>query len=734
MGKRKEKTKPQNDGTIQGLISERLNRLTSRSYLKRYKGSPLDINLNYSQAMGEVRSQMAVDIATMKTLLKIKKEYDIAPKLKEQLKQVFQQNQDGTEKHNQSEGIDLSNIIPEGYEIYNPAGSRLIQSANSPVENVLAMALDDISDETGIPINEVLNSIGINDTEIFYQLWIIPKEIKETLKRMSKKRDRGLLGNSAKTLTNWWKKAVLFSPTRNLKYNLRNFTGDLDALIAGNPEALKFSVQALTELIAHFRGKETSQDLKDFLERSGGELQIESMQLNLPFSDSDIKTLQKTVGQIKADGFSLKNIPRKGFNVIKKFFSKEVELTQLRENWLRYAAYLAYKKDIDEHKGTPSAWGASNKKEVMALPDIKDRAYKMSNDLLGNYDEISDVGKNLRDMLIPFWSWQEVNLRRYYKLIRNGLRGDNSGNFAKRLLIGQTAKIPYYAINGAMTFAKISALTMAIQAFNRFIFGNDDDKLPNDVKYRPHITLGEVGGKVYYFDRIGALSDAADWLNLDSIFLDAKELANGQQSIGGYMKKMLQAPVSKVIGQLNPMLKMPIELATGRSLYPDAFHSRTIRDNGEYLAQTFGLQWPYRAAMKKPRSDMDELSNLLLYSVDPDEAAYFQTLDKVRQFQERVLDKHFDGFATTKRGNVLRNLKTALRYKDRAAIKRYLKEYAQLDGTKKGLQQSMKAMNPLYGLSKEEQKQFLKWITADDRKYLQKANRYFHALADKYIK
>ena len=130
---------------------------------------------------------------------------------------------------------------------------------------------------------------------------------------------------------------------------------------------------------------------------------------------------------------------------------------------------------------------------------------------------------------------------------------------------------------------------------------------------------------------------------------------------------------------------------------------------------------------------MDELTHILASSVDPDEAAYFQTLDTVRKFQERVLDKHFDGFASTKRGEVLRKLKTAMRYKDRAAVRRYLREYAQLDGTKKGLQQSMKAMNPLFGLSKEEQKQFLKWINDDDRQYLRKANRYFHALTDRYI-
>ena len=130
----------------------------------------------------------------------------------------------------------------------------------------------------------------------------------------------------------------------------------------------------------------------------------------------------------------------------------------------------------------------------------------------------------------------------------------------------------------------------------------------------------------------------------------------------------------------------------------------------------------------------EAVTGMLIYSLDPDEAAYFQTLDKVRQFQERVLDKKFDGFATTRRGKVLQNLKRALRYKDKAAIRRYLKEYAKVDGTKKGLQQSMKAMSPLFGLSKDEKKQFLKWITADDRKYLRRADKYFRELTSRFLR
>ncbi len=125
---------------------------------------------------------------------------------------------------------------------------------------------------------------------------------------------------------------------------------------------------------------------------------------------------------------------------------------------------------------------------------------------------------------------------------------------------------------------------------------------------------------------------------------------------------------------------------------------------------------------------------MFIYSQDTDEAAYWQTLDRVRQFQNEVLDKHFDGFASTRRGRILANIKKALRYNDGEALRRFLREYTQADGTKQGLKQSMKAMNPLHGLSEKEKKQFMRWISADDRKYLRKAERYFHQLADRFIR
>ncbi|MBQ3454920.1 MAG: hypothetical protein IJG36_00655, partial [Synergistaceae bacterium] len=631
----------------------------------------------------------------------------------------------------------------------------------------------ELSEKYGVPLDRLIEQgLTVEDN-----IMVIPTEIAETLRKMAKSRHRGMLGQAAKDFTTWWKRAVLFTPTRNLLYNIRNFTGDIDALIAGNPHALKHFPRAVKELAGYFlhRGKkdyEASQDLKDYI-RLSGNLGIQSLNLSArdaqamidllptPEKTKSGKTFPKRAEKEAArlqraeqraqDTLESRKITQKFSKIknalgvpmewVQKFFSLEHGFTEMREHLLRFACYLDYKQQMETNKdkngnltGRPSNWGASIEEEVMAIDDIKERAFKMSNELLGAYDQISEVGKQLRDMLIPFYSWMEVNMRRTYRLLRNGFKYGKGMQAVQGYLKGKAYTMPLYAVPAAWSVAKLMMFTGALQLFNRFVMPNADDDLPNDVKYRPHITLGERNGRVYYFDRIGAIADALDWFSLDSFVLDAKDLANGQQTLGGYMKKIMQAPFSKVINGLNPAIKMPFELTMGRSMFPNAFNPSTIRDPAEYIARSFGMAWPYKAITGKPHNNLQELSHLIVYSQDTDEAAYWQTLDRVRQFQNQVLDKHFDGFASTARGRILQNIKKALRYNDREALSRYLREYSQADGTKKGLKQSMKAMHPLHGLSEKEKAQFMKWISPDDRKFLRKAERYFHHLADRFIR
>lgn len=166
----------------------------------------------------------------------------------------------------------------------------------------------------------------------------------------------------------------------------------------------------------------------------------------------------------------------------------------------------------------------------------------------------------------------------------------------------------------------------------------------------------------------------------------------------------------------------------GRTLFPDPSRPTNILDGKKYIAQAFGLSWPYKAITGEPHSNWEEFKNLFLYSADADEAAYFYSLDKVREFQERVLGKSFNGFANSKRGQVLRKLKTALRLHDNKTVRECIREYKMLHGSDKGLLLSLHSMNPLHGLSKIEQKQFMRWIDDEDKKYLKRAEIFFKTL------
>ena len=233
--------------------------------------------------------------------------------------------------------------------------------------------------------------------------------------------------------------------------------------------------------------------------------------------------------------------------------------------------------------------------------------------------------------------------------------------------------------------------------------------------------------------------DNLEWFGQDNSYFapflnDIREIFNGRQTFSDFVGKLISAPISKAVNALNPLLKTPMELIAGKSVYPDITNPRNINSAGKYIAQSLGLSWPYKVLTGELHSTWHEFKNLFVYSSDADEAAYFYTLGLVRQFRENVLGKKSYSFSTSKRGQALRNLKSALRLGNSEAVQRYLREYYSLDGTRQGLKSSMRNMNPLHSLNKKEQQQFLRWISDDERKYLNRANKYFHSMADKFLR
>ncbi len=682
-----------------------------------------DINANYVVAVGETRNELLQDIERMNALLEIKKKHDIKQKLESQF------------------GKDWLRNIPKGYKIFNPLAGRFIKSAHTLTENILDMALEQAGKQNGIS-DEAISAFKrkLSDNSGAHLL-VLPSELADTLSKLDKPIHRGPVSKILKNITTGWKKYVLFFPTRTFKYNIRNLTGDLDAVIAGNPQSLTFLRQAMSELWDAYYGDKNniSKELREFQKR-GGAITIQTTQELGDYKQ--LKEFQNLFDDLQDKNLAAwRKLPRKIWALIDKFAWTGVQnFSDFREQWLRYATYLSYLHQMQDNNGSPNNWGASVKDEVISLPDIRDRAFKMSNELLGAYDQVSETGRSLRDIAVPFYSWIEVNAKRYYQLFKNGITEDNAGDFASRFLKGELANAPYYAFKIGKTYLMINLLAMLIAAFNHLVWPDDEDKLPPDVQERPHITLGhDTNGRVLYFDRVGAMLDNLEWFGQDnSIFApfakDIRDIFDGRQTFMGFLGKIVSAPVNKAVNALNPFFKLPAELLTKKSFYPDATRPSNIRDRAKYVAQSLGLNWPYKAITGEPHDNWQEFKNVFVYSAEADEAAYFYTLSKVHEFQEKVLGRHFDGFASTQRGEILRRMKTALRLGDNDAVKRYLREYYGVGGSKKGLKSSMHSMNPMHTLSKQQQAQFLRWISPDEKKYINRAQRYFHKMADKFLR
>ena len=268
---------------------------------------------------------------------------------------------------------------------------------------------------------------------------------------------------------------------------------------------------------------------------------------------------------------------------------------------------------------------------------------------------------------------------------------------------------------------------MLVNWFNNLVWPEDEEKLPPDIREKPHITLGhDNDGNVLYFPQIGAVADNLEWFGLDTFRYDAKRILNGQLTVTDWISSIISAPADKILNALTPLIKTPFELAFGKSTYPSPSEGRVIKDKLQYLAQSFGLNWPYKALFTDGRvNHWQEFRNLFIYSQDADRAASFYIGDLATQYNEKVLGKGKNTYAANP---ILSKLKEALRYHDKDGVIYYLNEYYKTGGKKQGLSASLRTLNPLHSIVKDKQEDFKKWLSADDRKFLERAEAYYDSL------
>lgn len=263
-----------------------------------------------------------------------------------------------------------------GYRTWQPEKGNHFFMGNTIEEQTLQRVLDGEEALTASMVRQMLVVGGPKET------WIIPDGVARTLDNFNEFLDV-LPDHAWRSLISSWKQWTLLNPARVLKYNLNNMSGDLDIVVAYDPQiAGKYMRRAITTLR---QGKSSliSEARKKGVIDSG-------------FSIAEVKDISDT-GIFKA----LTNEDGNAFQkFVDSYWDTVRDATTFRENMLRLASYMYFKDQLAAGK---RLYGASHQNEVNAVREESDRAAKLARELIGDYGNISHAGQWLRTHMFPFY-------------------------------------------------------------------------------------------------------------------------------------------------------------------------------------------------------------------------------------------------------------------------------------------------------------------------------------------
>lgn len=523
-----------------------------------------------------------------------------------------------------------------------------------------------------------------------YEQWVIPNEIETTMNKVANPKQVGVVSQASRAILSAWKGwSTSVNPLRTVKFGIRNIFGDLDAVIAGNPKVVVYSKQAVEEIYQAMKHKKYSPEFMEWVERGGYSSLIFANEMDTEMQD-------KLFSHLKGkEGLNIFKIPAKLFE---GYYNGVESAHNFREAILRYSAYLYFKNDIVKNGGKVRDNIASNRYIIQGLQSVEDKAYQLSKDLLGAYDEVATMGQALRRHAIPFYSFTETNLKRYYRLFENIIMSDDN--------------IPKKAGKLLLKGLMVNALALLMVAWNKMVMKDEDEELPPSVRNIPHITLGKIGDDVYAFRQLGSFSELLEWIGFEDYEWTSEDKT---------------AALDKAVGMITPVVKTPVELLTGLNFYPSITQPRAIRDKVEHLFSTLGVDDIYRVVAGKPTKGIGDITKgALTYTYDYKESAYYEILDIKREYQG---DTDNTIYGQTPKSNALYYMKTAVRYKDKKAALKYLDEYFKNGGTAKGITQSIEMLNPMYGYTSKDTikkgEEFVKSLSDDEKDKLKVAISYY---------
>ena len=632
-------------------------------------------------------------------------------------------------------------ILPDGYVIANKnalvgnAGitSNIESNATRAALDVLAEAEIDFDSAVG---NKILKNARKLEKSVSM---VIPTSVYNAITEEFAPKQKNLGQKTFRLINRVWKFTKTRTPFVAWKYNYRNWMGDLEMVFTGYPKAIAKVPRAVYEMFQYFyMNNRTNKNVMNFLEKTGG-LSGQTIQEMGEFEKHpDLSFLYGSATPMDWTKHAAKKVW--GALTLEKF-------TNYREQILRYAAYLSIKGDLSKNKGVVKEYLASSRAEIDTIRNIDDKAIKLANDLLGSYDDISKAGQMIADNLIPFFRFKEISVKRYIRLVNNAFYIDGEvvnktgAIFAKKL--GMSAKI------GAVGTLKLGRIGIriglylaALAASNNLFGGDDEDKLPEDVRNQPHILFpsGLFGdnSRVFYLSNIGIFTEILGTAGID--YGEAQlivDMFTGKKTWDEVMEEVsIGITPARLIFSISPILMQGYELASGKKgYYFDPENPSEIRDRWQYFFQQAGFGPVYTWLAKLPANPSTQGVSALANSVASGDAAMWAVWDMQEDYyaENDISQYKFSGYERDsikwKKSNAAYYYKMAIKLNDKDAIVKYLSLYVSLGGTKDTMNASFSTMEPLHFMSKKDKKKFLAQLTDEEKEKLEEAKEYYQSLS-----
>lgn len=678
----------------------------------------------------------------------------------------------------------LMQLAPKGYVPWQPDKGNQFYRAVTVDEKVLDKVIEGTRELTEDDKKDVRAMGGQKET------WIIPEWLATTLQNFKPDARATGVGGFVEGAMGLWKAHTLIGPVRVVKYNLNNTTGDMDAAAAYSPGVFMHipgaSAFLFRTMYAGSLGQPTTLTREDAarLERLV-ELGVTNSGMTA-YEIPDVNDLPGFRRLAEEDPISfmrrLVSIPRhpirSGGKALKAYYDPAKKATEYRESILRVAAYDYMLKQIVAGK---AIYGASNPARVDVLRKNVEEARGakatkaaqeryaalIARDLIGDYAAVSRGTDLARRRFMPFISFQEVNMKRYYWLFMNARREEGS----TAAQIGRVAGVAGRGIvrTGIKTLGTLAAQAVIVNLFitavslwNKFVWPDEEDELREKGRQQLHLILGRRDDGTIRTLRVeGAFSALLSWIDLQNWAGDAQALYDGDLTPKDKLIEIAKAPVNKAFQSLDPFQKQLYEQVAGRRFFPDVFDSRPIRDRWEHLAgmvepinslytRVTGKpvppwDWVTRAARKRDWPDdmtagnfvpksLEYLTRLAVYNQDPGEAAYFDIRGRVSDFKAKRGGER-NAPDPTDRANALYYYKRAAQWGDDRAMDVWYEEYRRLGGTEdepmsdedaqKAIEDSVKRTAPLGALTADEQVLFENELTPAEAQILSRAEDWY---------